>query len=636
MFSEVELQEEKPKSWLRRLVLVLVPVAVLGIAAGALLFKARGWEARLDPPQGFVQGLRLEAPALTAPKFPAAASDADFAVEGTVYKGNGAIADFTIVTLEAPGMRQSVYAPKGTYRFEKLPAGTYALTAQTPSREGSQSAELGKPEPKGRKKPAAVVSADILLDKRNPEPYPAAYYAARVQMATPELMSDFTMQCSGCHQVGAPRTRGLREIKDWYAVIERMSAMGAQLEHKTARMLPDVLQTALDGVPPAGAPLPPVPEAAMAGTRIREWRLGARDAFLQDIAIGPDGTIWTVDMNNDTILALDPQSGAERRWHLPDRGHRKGGFLSNATRPFGSPLARQAPRSIVYGEDGRLWITCSLGNEIVAFDPETARTAHWSLPRGGLFPNLIRVHGRDVWFTVALSNQLGHIDLRTDEIRLVDLPAGNWQQSLARQSMTALLGLAAGDAEADAQVRYNLARFTGGGSSHLPLPEGIDVHPDGSVWYTKLYGDRLGRYEPATGEIREWPTPFSGPRRLQIDAEGQVWIPQFGNSGIARFDPQTEAFEAFPLPLPSPLSDRPYSVAIADGKIWVSSTAMDVLYRFSPQSKTFQIFPLSTRTTYMRNLAFSPTGEVCAAYSNLPEMQPNDSSVRVMCLSPSI
>ena len=49
----------------------------------------------------------------------------------------------------------------------------------------------------------------------------------------------------------------------------------------------------------------------------------------------------------------------------------------------------------------------------------------------------------------------------------------------------------------------------------LPTPETtvrrLDIAQDGIIWYVNSSQGRLGRYDPKTGEIKEWPSP-SGPR----------------------------------------------------------------------------------------------------------------------------
>jgi virginiamycin B lyase len=63
---------------------------------------------------------------------------------------------------------------------------------------------------------------------------------------------------------------------------------------------------------------------------------------------------------------------------------------------------------------------------------------------------------------------------------------------------------------------------------------------------------RLGRLDPRTGEIREWPSPSgpdSHPYALAV-VDDVVWYNESGvrPDVLVRFDPATERFQSFPIP----------------------------------------------------------------------------------------
>ena len=72
-------------------------------------------------------------------------------------------------------------------------------------------------------------------------------------------------------------------------------------------------------------------------------------------------------------------------------------------------------------------------------------------------------------------------------------------------------------------------------------PHDPAVAPDGSVWYTGQRGNVLGRFDPATGQIKQYPLPTasSGPHGLVADQQGSIWYT--GNSAglIGKLDPKT-------------------------------------------------------------------------------------------------
>jgi virginiamycin B lyase len=80
------------------------------------------------------------------------------------------------------------------------------------------------------------------------------------------------------------------------------------------------------------------------------------------------------------------------------------------------------------------------------------------------------------------------------------------------------------------------------------LPEGKGK----DVWYADFSRGYLGRLDPATGKVIEWPSP-SGPKSepYGISAINDIiWYSESGTTPntVVRFDPQTEKFQSWALP----------------------------------------------------------------------------------------
>src|SRR5207344_1923659 len=79
---------------------------------------------------------------------------------------------------------------------------------------------------------------------------------------------------------------------------------------------------------------------------------------------------------------------------------------------------------------------------------------------------------------------------------------------------------------------------TPGARPHDPL-----ATRDGSLWYTGQMANVLGRVDPKSGKVREYPlkTAHSGPHGLKEDKDGNIWYT--GNTGtlIGKLDPKTGA-----------------------------------------------------------------------------------------------
>src|SRR6267154_3119824 len=89
---------------------------------------------------------------------------------------------------------------------------------------------------------------------------------------------------------------------------------------------------------------------------------------------------------------------------------------------------------------------------------------------------------------------------------------------------------------------------TPGSRPHDPL-----AASDGSLWYTGQLANVLGRVDPETGKITEFPlkTAHSGPHGLMEDRDGNIWYT--GNTGslIGKLDPKTGAVTEYPMPDPN-------------------------------------------------------------------------------------
>src|SRR3979411_3144634 len=72
-----------------------------------------------------------------------------------------------------------------------------------------------------------------------------------------------------------------------------------------------------------------------------------------------------------------------------------------------------------------------------------------------------------------------------------------------------------------------------------PTPYGIGVDRNDFVWYSSYDDDILGRLDPKTGAVIEYPFPYSGNgiRELLPDSEGRMWYGTPFNNKVGYFIP---------------------------------------------------------------------------------------------------
>ena len=449
-------------------------------------------------------------------------------------------------------------------------------------------------------------------------------------------------QCTFCHQQGSAATRRPRDTLEWQAVIARMGRRGALLSPGLRATLPAALaaayapETAVAALTAARdtKDFAPPPDPAARRALIEEWELGGRFSTQHDVMVHPDGRIYAADMNQDVLHRLDVSvpGGSRAAWKIPHGDLPLGGAFDDDTgadlRALMPSDAHVGPHSLQTAPDGSIWLTLALANQLARFDPKTEEWQISALP-GAWYPHTLRFdrEGR-IWYTLAASNQVGRFDPATGRNTLVRLPSDTWAQAAVLRALPLLMWLGR-----HVDLRGAAAESTG---MNMPVPYGIDLAPDGGVWFSQLNARRIGRIDPTTLAVETIDTPFPGPRRLRFDAKGGLWIPSFSGGLVARFSPDTRRFETWALPIEPAGSDVPYALNVdrRTNAVWICGANSDTLLRFEPDVERFTVYPLPTRVTYTREIDFDAEGRVWTSSSNAPTWQIEDGVPRVLRLDP--
>jgi virginiamycin B lyase len=111
-------------------------------------------------------------------------------------------------------------------------------------------------------------------------------------------------------------------------------------------------------------------------------------------------------------------------------------------------------------------------------------------------------------------------------------------------------------------------------------PHDVVIDSQGYAWYASFGEQILGRLDPKTGAIKEWPIPVLKPNRnkgvldVQLDADENVWVGNGFQNGIQMFDRKSETWKSYPLP-PEFDGDHIELLFLApknhkvDNKVWV-------------------------------------------------------------------
>jgi streptogramin lyase len=128
------------------------------------------------------------------------------------------------------------------------------------------------------------------------------------------------------------------------------------------------------------------------------------------------------------------------------------------------------------------------------------------------------------------------------------------------------------------------------------VPHDITVDSEGMVWYCDLRQQYLGRLDPKTAKVEEYPVPLLKPgspvgcRTVEFDMEGNPWISMGDQGAAGKFDRKTGKFQTWSVPVSQDeiMGARPTNVQAehrdVDGKIW-ASTPRGRPYRGAPMGE---------------------------------------------------
>jgi virginiamycin B lyase len=120
---------------------------------------------------------------------------------------------------------------------------------------------------------------------------------------------------------------------------------------------------------------------------------------------------------------------------------------------------------------------------------------------------------------------------------------------------------------------------TPGSRPHDPL-----ATSDGAIWYTGQFANVLGRLDPKTGKIKEYPlTPKAGPHGLAADKDGNIWYTANFGSRVGKLNPQTgELTEYF---MTDPAARDPHTpIFDQKGTLWFTVQGGNMVGRLIPKT----------------------------------------------------
>jgi len=466
----------------------------------------------------------------------------------------------------------------------------------------------------------------------------ASAHAATIHWSKAQDRETFVSQCHFCHQIGNSLTRVPRSRELWIEVVDRMEGYLVLVTDDEKASIVDRLHETFTGEPIKAVQTwdvsPDLPNAI-----IEEWVAGDALSFIHDADVGPDGRLYGADEGHDILWELDRDTGQVDEVRLPPVDLPAGGKFSGLALPIGIFTGSHGPHSMANDEQGRLWITNSLSSRLMAYTPEEHKFETYDVAADSLYLHTIRSdHKGRLWFTVAASNQVGRFDPETAQLDLLDLPSNGFGRWFADAMLPTANWIGSFFPRKNVPITISHHKWANLGREVLNMPYGIDVNPlDGSIWYAKLYANKIGRIDPETFAIEEFDTPAVGPRRPRFAPDGTLWIPGFDAGVLISLNPETHEFRSHALPTLAPGEyETPYALNVHPdtGIVWLTSNLSDRIFSFDPGTEEFTSYPLPTRVSYLRDIVFTQDGKICSSHSNLPAYAIEGGLAGFICLDP--
>lgn len=178
--------------------------------------------------------------------------------------------------------------------------------------------------------------------------------------------------------------------------------------------------------------------------------------------------------------------------------------------------------------------------------------------------------------------------------------------------------------------------------------------PDGSIWWTGMWASLVGRLDPVTGEMEEYPLPPEArPHSIVPDDEGYIWYTGNSNGTIGKLDPETGEITEYPTEARDPhtavfhpngklyftsqraamlgrlapntgelteihTEPRPYGIIVAqDGTVWIAYNGTNKLAAMDPESMELRYYSIAEEESRIRRLGIDSKGIIWYVNSSM-------------------
>jgi streptogramin lyase len=448
----------------------------------------------------------------------------------------------------------------GHYSATKLPAGIYNVQAVGGAFESAWSApvEIGK---------ADSGLMDVSLDtERAPYLEPAWTRRAPEYNATLDHIPDgpvkdiLAARCVSCHNEARIISRHV-DRETWSEIMDDMRlragviGLPAITEEEAGIVIEYLAENYLPLPPPdpnGRFPFELQPEGVR-DYRVVQYELEDPLVENHDIAVDPWGHGWSNQRRGGKLGTLDPVSYLFREVELP---------------PNETGLIR--PGNPQISKDGMIWLGEGFGNRWLRYDIAHNEWTEFPFPSD-------RIRGLATANTMIFHSDGTVWSSGPGAARRFDPSSGEWD---------------AWDSPA-----WNLTGLNPGGY-------GIAEAGDGRVWMAQNQVDRMVRFDPDSGEVKDFQIPSNEthyPRRMDHDPEGNLWVALWSSGKILHIDHRTDEMNLIDPPIPN---NGVYAMDFDEtsGDMWTTLHTRDIIARYTPTTNDWSMYPLPQAETDSRRV----------------------------------
>jgi virginiamycin B lyase len=130
-------------------------------------------------------------------------------------------------------------------------------------------------------------------------------------------------------------------------------------------------------------------------------------------------------------------------------------------------------------------------------------------------------------------------------------------------------------------------------------PHDVALDRSGTVWYSDFGQMFLGKMDPATGKVTQYPIPETkkgfpvGTLNLEFDKDDNPWVGVMYQGSIAKFDKKTETFQTWSTPKEwdtnmDQLGHLALTGTTVDNKVWIKNSDGGNIYRLDLTDNKFE------------------------------------------------